>query len=118
MNNILRNTHCIHQSHITGGIFGYAHTFYNEKVRENQYRVPVVAHNLFRFDFFFLIKGLSAGLWETRDIVIGGKNPRNINFASIENQVQFIDIIKYFQQSLSALASSLTSSEKAEISKA
>ena len=68
----------------------------------------MVAHNLFRFDFFFLLKGLRSGVWRTRDITIGGKNPPNINFASIGNQVQFIDAIKYFQQSLSSLASSLT----------
>ena len=53
MTNILRNTHCVHHSHITEDIIGYAHTFCNEKVRKNQYRIPVIAHNLFRFDFFF-----------------------------------------------------------------
>ena len=116
---ILRNTHCVHHSHITEDIIGYAHTFCSEKVRKNQYRIPVIAHNLFRFDFlfFFLIKGLRAAVWKTRDIVIGGKNPTDINFANIGNQVQFIDTTKYFQQSLAAFASSLTSSEKAEISK-
>ena len=65
-----------------------------------------------------MIKGLRAGVWKTRDVVIRGKNPTDINFAHIGNQVQFIDTIKYFQQSLAALAGSLTSSEKAEISKA
>ena len=48
----LQNTHCVHHSHIAGDIFGYAHTFCNEKVRENYYRIPVIAHNLFRFDFY------------------------------------------------------------------
>ena len=65
-----------------------------------------------------MIKGLRAGVGKTRDIVIGGKNPTNINFVHIGNQAQFIDTIKYFQQSLAALAGSLTSFEKAEISKA
>ena len=32
MTNILRNTHCVHHSHITEDIIGYAHTFCNEKV--------------------------------------------------------------------------------------
>ena len=31
---------------------GNAHTFCNEKVRENYFKIPVIAHNLFRFDFF------------------------------------------------------------------
>ena len=52
---------------------------------------------------------------KAKDIVIGGKNPTDINFAYISNQVQFIDTIKYFQQSLGGLANSLTSSEKATI---
>ena len=66
---------------------------------------------------FFLIKGLKANVWKTLDIVIGGKNPIDINFAYIGNQVQFIDTIKYFQQSLGGLADSLTSSEKSSIYK-
>ena len=50
-----------------------------------------------------------------QETVIGGKNPADINFTSVSNQVQFIDTIKYFQQSSGALASSLTSSEKTAI---
>ena len=108
---ILDNTRCIHHSHVTGDIIGYAHTVCNERVRENYYKIPVIAHSLFRFDFIFSAKGLRASVWKTRDICIGGKNPTDITFASIGNQVQFIDTIKYFQQSLGALANSLTRSE-------
>ena len=61
------------------------------------------------------MKVLRASVWKTRDINIWGKNPTDINFASIGNQAQFIDTIKYFQQSLGDLAGSLTSSEKVEI---
>ena len=50
---ILENTHCIHHSHITGEIKGYAYSLCNEKARENYFKIPVVTHNLFRFDFFF-----------------------------------------------------------------
>lgn len=46
-----------------------------------------------------------------------GKSSTNINYAHIGSQVQFLDTIKYFQQSLAALASSLTSSERFEIAK-
>lgn len=70
---------------------------------------------MFRFDFFLLAKGLRAGVWKTKDIVIGGKNPTEINFASIAQQIQFLDTIKYFQQSLGSLARSLTISEKSAI---
>ena len=43
---------------------------------------------------------------------MGRKNPSDINFASIGHQIQFVDTIKYFQQSLAALASSFTEKEK------
>ena len=59
---IMSNKRCIHHSHITGEVFGYAHGFSNERVRENYYKIPVIAHNLFRFDFFFLAKGLRASI--------------------------------------------------------
>ena len=102
----------MHHSHVTGEMKGYAHYFCNEKTRENYFKIPVIAHNLFTFDSFFLLKGLRSGVWQTRDITIGGKNPTDINFASIGNQIQFLDTIKYFQQSLADLASSLTDKEK------
>ena len=67
--------------------------------------------------FFFLLKGLRSGIWRTRDITIAGKNPTDISFATIGKQIQFLDTIKYFQQSLAALASSLTDKEKGAIYK-
>ena len=81
-------------------------------MRENKTKISVIAHNLLRFDFFFLLKGLRAGVWKTRETCIGGKNLTNINFTNIGNQVTFIDTIKYFQQSLGMLASDLTDNEK------
>ena len=82
-------------------------------MRENYYNIPVIAHNQFGFDFFLFLKGLKATVWETTDIQIGG----NINFAIIQNQVRFIDTIKYFQQSLANLALSMTDIEKKNIRK-
>lgn len=61
---------------------------------------------------FFLLKGIRAGVWRTKDFNIGGKNSTNIGFAGIGNQVMFIDTIKYLEQSLGALASDLTDNEK------
>ena len=100
---ILNNQTNIHHSHVSSDVIGYVHSFYNWKVRENKCKVTVVAHNLFRFDFFSLWKGLRAGVWRRIDISIGGKNPTDVIFASIGNQVMFLDTIKYFQQSLEAL---------------
>lgn len=53
----------IHHSHISNEIIGYGQDM---KVRENKYKIPVAAHNLFRFDFFF-IEGLRAGIWRMKD---------------------------------------------------
>ena len=46
----------LHHSHITGEIKGYAHDFCNWIVKENKDVVPCIAHNFFKFDFYFLIK--------------------------------------------------------------
>ena len=73
----------IYHSHISGEILGYSHSYCNFKGRENKKTISVIAHNLFRFDFFFFLKGIRAGSWWTRDINKGGKNPTDINFARI-----------------------------------
>ena len=94
---IIKNKVHVHHYHVTGEVIGYAYSYCNLKVRENKLKTTVVAHNLFRFDFFFLMKGLRAGVWRIRDIKIGDKNPTNIYFASIGNQIMFLDTAKYFQ---------------------
>ena len=40
---IMENTHCIHHSQVTEEIKDYAHSFCNEKARENYFKMPVVA---------------------------------------------------------------------------
>ena len=49
----MSNKTFIHHSHISGKIIKYAHSFCNAKVRENKYKITVVAHNPLRFDFFY-----------------------------------------------------------------
>ena len=104
-----------HHSHVSSKILGFVHDFCNLKVRENYYAIPVIAHNQFRFDFFFFLKGIRPTVWETTKIKIGAKNASNINFALIGNQVRFIDTIRYFQQSFGNLAASKTDIEKNNI---
>lgn len=45
------------------------------------------------------------------------KTPTDISFAYIGNQVVFIDTIKYFQQSLATLASTMTEEETLAVMK-
>ena len=56
-------------------------------------------------------------MWETSEISIGGKNLTNVNFTIIRNQVKFIDMVKYFQQSLASLADSMTDDERKNVRK-
>ena len=88
----------------------YAHDFCNIKVRKNQNQFSCIAHNF--FDMFFLIKGITLSVWGTRDVNTGGTGLTNINFASISNQVEFIDAMKYFLNSLGQRASTLDVVEK------
>ena len=109
--------HAVHHSHVIGKIIGHAQEYCNHQVREHFYTIPVIAHNQFRFDFFLFLKGLRPSVWETTDIFIGGKNPKDVNFAIIQNQVRFIDTVKYYQQSLASLASGMTDIERENIRK-
>ena len=112
---IFNNRSVIHHSHVTGKILGHAHEFCNDRVRENYHKIPVFGHNQFRFDFFLFLKGLRRNVWETTRIEIEGKNLTDVNFAIIEHQVHFIDMVKYFQQSLESLANSMTVVEREKI---
>ena len=80
---IIRNEIFIHDSHVAGEVIGYDYSFYKEKVRENYYKIPVVAQNLFKFDFFFFLKGLWASVWATKNIGIRVRNATDINFGNI-----------------------------------
>ena len=114
---IYLDRHVVHHSHVTSKIVGHAHEYCNSQVREIYYTIPVIAHNQFRFDFFLFLKGHRQSVWETTDINISGKNSTNINFATMQNQVRFIDTVKYYQQILASLASSMTDIERASVRK-
>ena len=107
LSGIASNKPVVHHSHVSGKIVGFVHEFCNLKVRENYYTIPVIAHNQYRFDFFFIMMSIRPTVWETTEIKIGAKNASNVNFAAIGNQVRFRDTIKYFQQSLGNLADSM-----------
>ena len=106
----------LHHSHITGEIKGYSHDFCNWIVRENRDVVSCIAHNFFKFDFYFFLKNIRLSVWRTKDINIGGKNLTDINFASIDN-FKFIDTLKYYQTSLSQLSETANEKEKEKVQK-
>ena len=106
----------LHHSHVTGQVKGYAHDFCNWTVRENHDVVPCIAHNFFKFDMFFLLKGIRLSVWRTDDIHIGGNNMVDINYAQIDN-FKFIDSIKYYQTSLAKLSETMSDDEKSRVAK-
>ena len=106
----------LHHSHVTGEIKGYAHDFCNWTIRENHDVVPCIAHNFFKFDMFFLLKGIRLSVWRSDDINIGGANMLDINYAQIDN-FKFIDSIKYYQTSLAKLSETMSSEEKSRVAK-
>ena len=83
-----------------------------QKVRENKNQISDNAHNLFGFEFFFYLKGLRLGVWWTTNLSIGWLNLTNINFGNIGEEIKFAHTIKYYQQSLSTVAATLTDEEK------
>ena len=101
---------------MTGKIIGYAHSFCNQKVRENKNIISVIAHNLLRFDFF-VMKGLRLCVWRTKKLNIGGKGINNINYASIADQIKFIDTVKFYQEPLSKIAKNTETNKKENIKK-
>ena len=106
----------LYHSHITGKILGYAHSFCNEKVRENKDVFSCIAHNFFGFGIYFLIKGIIISVWDTKNINIGGTGLTSINFGSIA-EMKLIDTMKCFLTSLGKLATTLDPTEKKHIEK-
>ena len=85
----------IHHSHVTGEVIGYTHDLCNEKINENHNLISVFVHNLFSFNFFFVLKCIRLCVWRTKQLNIGGTNLTNVQCASIGNQVKFINTMKH-----------------------
>ena len=74
--------------------------------------IPVVAHNLFGFDLYYFIIGYIASAWCSKSLNIAGNNLTHINFSNIAGEIKFVDSLKFYQKSLSELASTLSVEEK------
>ena len=48
---------------------------------------------------------------------IGGTNLTHVNYGIIDNEIKLIDSMKYYQKSLAALSSTLTTLEKGKVEK-
>ena len=103
----------LHHSHITSKILGYTHDFCNTKVtKKDGPDIPVIAHNLFGFDLYYVASSLCS-----KELNIGGTNLTQINFSNITEEIKFIGSLKYYQKSLTELASTLSDEEKISVKK-
>ena len=111
---ILVAMYVIHYFHRTDRIVGYAQDL-QQKLSGAKNLIPVFAHNLFSFDFFFVVRSIRLCVWHTKQLNIGEKKLANVQYANVGLQVKFIDTIKYYSQSLSSLAKRADENEKTNI---
>ena len=64
----------MYHSHVTAKIIGYAHDFCNARIKENNMKIPVIAHNLFGFYLCYFIKDYIASAWCSKELKVGGNN--------------------------------------------
>ena len=115
---LIRGKFYLHQSHITGKIFGYAHDFFNTTlVEKSTPEIPFVAHNFFGFDLFYHMKAYIASAWCSKELNIGGTNLTQANYGNISGKVRLIDSFKFYQRSLGELSFTLTAEEKNAVKK-
>ena len=118
---LIRGKFHLHDSHITGKIFGYAHDFCNTTLAEKSTpEIPFVAHNFFGFDLFYYMKAYIASAWCSKELNIGGSNLTNltqVNYGNISGEIRLIDSLKFYQRSLGEISSTLTTEEKNAVKK-
>ena len=91
MNRLIKGKVHLHNSHMTGKIFGYSHDFCNTSVIEkSRSEIPFVAHNFFGFDIFYYLKTSIASAWCSKKINIGGANFTHVNYGIIDNETKLI----------------------------
>ena len=110
VNRLIRGEFHLHHSHITGIIaHDFCNTAYFEKAANE---IPFIGHNFFGFDLFYWIKTCIASAWCSKELNIAGNNLTHANFGNINNEIKLIDSLKFCQQSLCELSSTLTEQEK------
>ena len=115
---LIQNKFHLHQSHITGKIFGYAHDFCNTTlVEKSTPKIPFAGHNFFGFDLFHNMKSYVASAWCSKELNIGSINLTQANYGNISGEIRLSDSLKFYQRSLGELSSALTAKEKNAVKK-
>ena len=75
--------------------------------------IPFVAHNFFGFDLFYFMKTYIASAWCSKELNIGGINLTL--YGNINSEIKLIDSLKFYEQSLGELSSTLTPEERTAV---
>ena len=103
----------LHHSHITSEIIGYSHDFCNTRVTEkNDADILFIAHNFFGFDILYFLKTFVASAWCTKEVNVGGNHLTHVNYGNIQNEIKLIDSLKFYQNILAKLSSTMADEEK------
>ena len=106
----------LHHSHITGEIIGYTHDFCDTRVIEKSNgEIPFIAHNFFGFDLFYFLKTYVAAAWCTKEVNNGVNHLTRANYGNINDEINLIDSLRFYQKSLSQLSSTMTNQEKTAV---
>ena len=118
---ITLSEHVIHHCHLTGKLFGVAHSSCNLKARLTIY-LPIFFHNLSRYDAHHIIKNLTLLSGEkfcafsrtdetyisfSVSVPVGSYHTKNHKSATITNNLRFLDSFQFMSQSLDSLAKTL-----------
>lgn len=99
----------LHHSHITGEIIGYTHDFCDTRVIEKSNgEIPFIAHNFFGFDLFYFLKTYVAAAWCTKEVNNGVNHLTCANYGNINDEINLIDSLRFYQKSLSQLSLTMT----------
>ena len=111
----------IHHCHLTGKVFGVAHSSCNLKAWSTSY-LPKFFHNLSRYDAHHIIKNLTllygeklCAISRTDEVYnsfsvsvhVGSFYTKNHKNATITNNLRFLDSFQFVSQSLDSLAKTL-----------
>ena len=117
----LLSEHVIHHCHLTGKVFGMAHSSCNLKARSTSF-VPIFYQNLSRYDAHHIIKNLTLLSGEKLSAIsrtdktyisfsvsvpVGSYYTKNHKNATITDNLRFLDSFQFMSQSLDSLAKKL-----------
>ena len=123
--NAEKSTRVIHHCHLTGEIFGVAHSKCNLRARSSNF-LPIFFHNFSRYDSHHILKNLQLKPGEKLSAIsktdetytsvsiavpVGSYKDKRNRIVSLYHSLRFLDSLQFMPQSLDALAKTLQSKD-------